>query len=128
VCLLANSPQVIVVNANAPYQKLADLVTAPAGKLRALAVTTRTRIPQIPDVPTVAESGYPDFDVNVWYGLLFLAGTAKQFVDELSQWCGTTMRSAEFKASWTKQGSIRSANPPSISPRTCATSRKNMVR
>lgn len=39
------------------------------GKLRALAVTTRERAPELPDVPTVIEQGYPDFDVSVWLGL-----------------------------------------------------------
>ena len=41
-----------------------------AGKLRALAVTSAQRVPELPDVPTVAESGYPGFDVTVWVGLL----------------------------------------------------------
>ncbi|MFT3801555.1 MAG: tripartite tricarboxylate transporter substrate binding protein [Burkholderiaceae bacterium] len=40
-----------------------------AGKLRALAITTRERAPELPDVPTVIEQGYPDFDVSVWLGL-----------------------------------------------------------
>jgi len=40
-----------------------------AGKLRALAITTRGRAPELPDVPTVIEQGYPDFDVSVWLGL-----------------------------------------------------------
>jgi tripartite-type tricarboxylate transporter receptor subunit TctC len=41
-----------------------------AGKLRALAVTTATRAPQLPDTPTIAESGLPGFDTNAWFALL----------------------------------------------------------
>lgn len=51
-----------------------NLITAlpqiKAGKLRALAVTAGQRVPELPDVPTIAESGYPGFEVTVWVGLL----------------------------------------------------------
>lgn len=51
-----------------------NLITAlpqlKAGKLRALAVTSAQRVPELPDVPTVAESGFPGFEVTVWVGLL----------------------------------------------------------
>ncbi len=46
-----------------------------AGKLRALAVTSRERSMFLPDVPTVAESGFPSFDVSVWFGVAAPAGT-----------------------------------------------------
>lgn len=45
-----------------------------SGKLRALGVTTKRRAPALPDVPTIAESGLPEFEVNGWYGVL---GSAK---------------------------------------------------
>jgi tripartite-type tricarboxylate transporter receptor subunit TctC len=45
-----------------------------SGRLRALAVSSRTRLPQLPDVPTVAESGYPGFEADQWYGLVAPAG------------------------------------------------------
>jgi tripartite-type tricarboxylate transporter receptor subunit TctC len=41
-----------------------------AGKLKALAVTSAQRVPELPNVPTIAESGYPGFDVTVWVGLM----------------------------------------------------------
>jgi tripartite-type tricarboxylate transporter receptor subunit TctC len=41
-----------------------------AGKLRCIATGTRTRLPQLPEVPTVAEQGYPNFEMTQWYGLL----------------------------------------------------------
>jgi tripartite-type tricarboxylate transporter receptor subunit TctC len=46
------------------------------GKLRAIAVTSLKRSPSAPDLPTVAESGYPGFDVTIWYGVLAPAGTS----------------------------------------------------
>ncbi len=47
------------------------------GKLRPLAVTSARRSSSLPDVPTVAELGYKDFDVSTWYGLFMPAGTPK---------------------------------------------------
>jgi tripartite-type tricarboxylate transporter receptor subunit TctC len=51
-----------------------------AGKLRPLAVTSARRSTSLPDVPTVAELGYKDFDVSTWYGLFMPAGTPKEIV------------------------------------------------
>ena len=54
------------------------------GRLRSLAVTTATRFSRLPDVPTVAESGIPGFDVDIWYGLLAPAKTPPVIVKQLS--------------------------------------------
>ena len=54
-----------------------------AGKLRALAVTGAKRSPQLPDVPTVMESGVPDYEAYVWMGLLAPKGTPPPIVDRL---------------------------------------------
>ena len=54
-----------------------------AGKLRALAVTGAQRVPELPDVPTVAESGYPGFEVTVWVGLVAPAKTPPAAVERL---------------------------------------------
>jgi len=51
-----------------------------AGKLRALATTGLKRLPQVPDVPTVAELGYPGYDVGTWFGLWAPAGTSPDIV------------------------------------------------
>lgn len=54
-----------------------------AGKLRALAVAGPARLPQLPDVPTVAESGYPGFDVTSWYGIVVPAEVPAEILDRL---------------------------------------------
>jgi tripartite-type tricarboxylate transporter receptor subunit TctC len=56
---------------------------ARAGKLRALAVTTPRRSHMAPDLPTIAESGFPDYDVTTWYGLMFPAGTSMEIVSRM---------------------------------------------
>jgi tripartite-type tricarboxylate transporter receptor subunit TctC len=54
-----------------------------AGKLRALAVTSAKRSSSLPEVPTVAESGYPGMDVATWYGLFVPAGTPRDVVEKV---------------------------------------------
>jgi tripartite-type tricarboxylate transporter receptor subunit TctC len=54
------------------------------GKLRALAVTSTKRVPELPDVPTVVESGFPGFESSTWFGLLVKAGTPEPIVKRLN--------------------------------------------
>jgi tripartite-type tricarboxylate transporter receptor subunit TctC len=54
------------------------------GRLRALAVTTARRAAALPDVPTIAESGYSNFDASAWYGVLVPAGTPSAIVSQLN--------------------------------------------
>jgi tripartite-type tricarboxylate transporter receptor subunit TctC len=55
-----------------------------SGKLRVLAVTTEQRLAALPDVPTIAERGYPGFEITSWQGAFAPAGTPKAIVDKLS--------------------------------------------
>ena len=55
------------------------------GKIRAYAVTARTRIPTFPDIPTVDEAGVPGFYINIWHGLWAPAGTSKDIVAKLNR-------------------------------------------
>ena len=55
-----------------------------AGALRAIAVTTSKRFPLLPDLPTIAESGYPGFEALAWNGVLVAAGTPKPIVARLN--------------------------------------------
>jgi len=72
--------QIDVVFSNFPE----SLAYVKSGKLRALAVTTRERHPLLPDVPTVAEAGYPDLIVENWTGLMMPAGTPRPIVDKVA--------------------------------------------
>ena len=65
-----------------------------SGKLRALAVGTRERIPALPDIPTVAELGYKDFETSQWYGVLAPAGTPRPIVQKLNAEINKALRSA----------------------------------
>jgi tripartite-type tricarboxylate transporter receptor subunit TctC len=65
-----------------------------AGKLRAIAVTTAKRIPALPDVPTVAESGVPGYDVVLWHGLIGPKGLPKTVVDRIN---GDVTKSLKLK-------------------------------
>ena len=75
-----------------------------AGKLRALAVTSAQRWPELPDVPTLAESGYPDFPSEVWYGLLAPAGTPEPIVTKLNTAVNAALQSPELQATLAKIG------------------------
>jgi len=55
-----------------------------SGRAKAIAVTTAQRIPQLPDVPTVAESGYPGFEGVGWSGIVLPAGTPREIVERVS--------------------------------------------
>jgi tripartite-type tricarboxylate transporter receptor subunit TctC len=55
-----------------------------AGKLRAIAVTSLKRFPLLPDLPTIAESGYPGFEAQAWNGILVPAATPKPVVARLN--------------------------------------------
>jgi tripartite-type tricarboxylate transporter receptor subunit TctC len=68
-----------------------------AGTLRALASASRKRIEPLPDVPTVAELGYKDYEVEVWFGLLAPAKTPKDAVAQLSGWFTAAMQAPEVK-------------------------------
>src|SRR5262245_34488849 len=68
-----------------------------AGKFRAIAVTSATRAAVLPNVPTVQESGVPDFDVSVWYGVFAPAGTPQPIVQKLNAEIIRAMNAPEVK-------------------------------
>ncbi|NLS06084.1 tripartite tricarboxylate transporter substrate binding protein [Rhizobium sp. P32RR-XVIII] len=68
-----------------------------AGKLVALGVSTPTRSPLLPDVPTIAEAGVPGFEVISWYGLLAPAKTPKPIVDKISADVATVLKDKDIK-------------------------------
>jgi len=80
----------------ANYSELVEHMNG--GKLRALAATGATRIPPLPNIPTVAESGYPGFDMSVWFGLMTPAKTPADKVAEFGEWITAAMQVPEIKA------------------------------
>ena len=56
-----------------------------SGRLKAIAITGEKRLPTIPDVPTFAESGMPEYQMQGWYGIVTPAGTPKQIIDKMSR-------------------------------------------
>jgi tripartite-type tricarboxylate transporter receptor subunit TctC len=84
------------------YPTLAEQLKA--GKLRALATGSRTRAEALPDVPTVAESGYKDYDVEQWFGLFAPAKTPKERVSQLVGWFTAALQVPEVKAKLAVQG------------------------
>jgi tripartite-type tricarboxylate transporter receptor subunit TctC len=73
------------------------LAQVPQGRLRALAVTTAKRIPQLPDVPTKQEAGVPGKEASVWLALLAPAGTPREIVMRLNTEIGKLMASADTR-------------------------------
>jgi tripartite-type tricarboxylate transporter receptor subunit TctC len=71
------------------------LAQVPQGRLRALAVTTAKRIPQLPDVPTMQEAGVPGYAASVWLALLAPAGTPPDIVDKLNAEIAKAMKDPE---------------------------------
>jgi tripartite-type tricarboxylate transporter receptor subunit TctC len=69
-----------------------------SGKLRALAVTSRQRSPVAPNVPTIAESGYPDFDAIAWHGILAPARTPAAILEKLNNEIVKALQDPETKA------------------------------
>lgn len=83
-----STPQAVtaVISGEAPVgfpATSAALPHARAGKLRALAVTTARRSSMAPDIPTIAESGVPGYEVTTWYGLMVPAGASKEIIARL---------------------------------------------
>ncbi len=68
-----------------------------AGRLRALAVTTAKRIPQLPDVPTMVESGFPNFVSTSWTGFLAPAHTPAPIIAKLNASINTSLKTEELK-------------------------------
>jgi tripartite-type tricarboxylate transporter receptor subunit TctC len=75
-----------------------------SGKLRALAMTTKARIDAMPNVPTVAESGYPGYGEETWFGLFAPAGTPREIVSRFGEWFSTAVRTPEVSRKIAIQG------------------------
>lgn len=83
-----------------------------SGKLVPVAVTTRERVAELPNVPTLVESGYPDIDVTVWLGLFVSAKTPPTVVAALNQELQKVLASAEIKQRFAERGGVPVGGTP----------------
>lgn len=82
------------------------------GRLKLLAVGGKERSPEFPDVPTVAESGYPDYDVGSWSAMLAPAGTPKEVIEKLNTEVVKILEKPEVAERLTKLGATVVASSP----------------
>ena len=82
------------------------------GKLRPLAVTSAKRSTSLPDVPTIAELGYPGFDVSTWYGLFMPAGSPRDAVTKVNAAVNKLLAMPETRAAIHAQGAEALAMSP----------------
>jgi tripartite-type tricarboxylate transporter receptor subunit TctC len=90
----------------------AALAQIKAGKLIGVGVTGRTRAAFAPDIPTIAESGLPGYDVNGWVGLFAPAGTPKPVIDAVSAAFDDAVKDAAVQESFSKEGVTAVGNSP----------------
>jgi tripartite-type tricarboxylate transporter receptor subunit TctC len=83
-----------------------------AGKLRALAVTSRSRSALLPDVPTLAESGVPEYEAGSWYGVMAPAGTPREIVERLHDAIVSALREPEVSKRLAAEGAIVIGSTP----------------
>src|SRR6266550_2917573 len=140
VCQIAIAPNIMVVNPELPVTNVQqfiafakarpgalnyasggngssahmsmELFKSMAGKLRALAVTTRNRSPLLPEVPTVAESGLPGYETVAWFGILAPTATPRDIVNRLSSAIATIARSPAMRERLTSLGAEAVGSTP----------------
>lgn len=95
---------------------IADMVNglqqSKAGRVTALGVTSKTRSPLAPDLPTLAEAGLPDYDLNVWFGMAAPAGTPPDIVARINTALGNVLKSPSLQQQFATNGlAVRSSSP-----------------
>jgi tripartite-type tricarboxylate transporter receptor subunit TctC len=83
-----------------------------AGKLRPLAIARAERWPALPDVPTLAESGFPDFIIDAWTGVVAPAGTPRAIVDKLNGAINDSLKTPEAQALFAKFSAVAKLGTP----------------
>ena len=83
-----------------------------SGKLRAIAVGTPQRVAQLPDVPTVAEMGFKDFETSQWYGILAPAGTPREVVKRLQEESLKALKSNAVTERFASDSAVGGGGPP----------------
>jgi tripartite-type tricarboxylate transporter receptor subunit TctC len=92
------------------FSAAGDLILS--GKVRALGVTAPNRLSVLPDVPTFAEAGLPEFEYDSWFGIMAPAGVPKAIVAKASQDIREVLQMADVKARFEPQGAVLASNTP----------------
>jgi tripartite-type tricarboxylate transporter receptor subunit TctC len=91
---------------------LAGMRYIESGKIRALAVTSGKRVPAVPDLPSIAESGLPGYDLSAWYSVMAPAGTPREIVDKLNSALVKIIRDTDLKQKIESMGGIPVGSTP----------------
>ena len=84
------------------------------GQLRAIAISSSKRFDALPEVPTVAESGYKDFEADQWYGVVAPAGIPRHIVAKLNMQINQSLNSAELKTRLNTEGAVATPSTPEV--------------
>ena len=116
MCYKGGNPALLsTVTGETQLTVISSLLSAPhieSGKVRALATGNLTRDPRFPDVPTMAELGYPQVEAVTWVGVYAPAGTPRDIVQKLNAEIARIIREPDIKAKLDQQGLILAAGPP----------------
>ncbi len=111
-----SGPAMVDLMAGQIRMSIAGPVTAApyarAGRIRALAVTSRKRLPSWPDLPTVAEHGFPDYEATSWQGVEVPKATPKYIVDRLHAAIVKALASPELQKRFAAEGAEMGGMPP----------------
>src|SRR4051812_25808024 len=83
-----------------------------AGRLRALAITSATRYPELPDLPTMQEAGVPGYEATAWFGMLMPKGTPRSVVTHMNSVVNKALAEPDVKVKLAQQGAVASAWTP----------------
>jgi tripartite-type tricarboxylate transporter receptor subunit TctC len=97
------------------FDTMAAVQQVQAGKFRALAVSSTERLPALPDVPTIAELGYPGFDVNFWVGFFVPKATPAAIVELLNKEIVNAAKDPAVRARLEPQGTVLTMSPAAFS-------------
>ncbi|MDB5744058.1 MAG: Tripartite tricarboxylate transporter family receptor [Polaromonas sp.] len=106
--LMGGQIQVLFTGAPAVMAQLKN------GQLRALAVSSPQRLGALPDLPTVAESGYPGFEADQWYGVVAPAGTPQGIIERLNRQINEALKSPELAKRLDAEGAVAMPGTPEV--------------
>ena len=117
-----------MVAGDTQFTAISTLLSQPqiqSAALRAIASGSLTRDPQLPDLPTVAEQGFPGFEAIQWIGLLTTAGTPTAIIERLNAEVNRALRDPDLIATFAQQGISPAGGTPADFQRTIATDLRN---